>query len=502
MDWRNDAQTLAMSFHQEPKTWANFWPEFRDSYFAEPDLAPVFLLEDGHRVAFLRFRPAQHPEGLAGRCVDISINVAPNARGRGLGQRALRTVSHHILSSAGVDSVVAEVRVGNAASLSCFPAAGFQDAGRAEKLIPDTGERCEIIRFVNELTSPRWRHGKVFLIAEAGSNWRMGTPARDDSMGKALIDAAIAAGADAVKFQTYRPETVYVENAGTSDYLSDSGYRQDIREIFADLAMSDDLVTSLAAYCRERDIAFMSTPFSPRDFAAVDPHVAIHKVASYEISHPHLLTLAAKSGKPLLLSTGASSEADIAWAVETVRAAGGRDICLMQCTARYPAPPESLNLRSIPWLKRRFGVSAGFSDHSRDPLEGPLAAVALGARVVEKHYTLDRRLPGPDHAFAITPAELKDMVDGIRAVEATLGSGVKEVLPEERELAAFARRGLQATSAIDAGERLREGVNIEILRPGAQPLGLHPKHLPEIEGKAAARDIPLGHGIGKGDWRD
>ena len=289
-------------------------------------------------------------------------------------------------------------------------------------------------------------------------------------------------------------------NAGSSDYLAESGYRRDIGEIFADLAMPDELIPAFAEHGRRQGLKFMSTPFSPRDFAAVDPHVAVHKIASYEISHPHLLELAARSGKPVVLSTGASGEADIAWAVETFRAAGGRDLALMQCTAKYPAPLDSLNLQAIPWLKRRFGAVAGFSDHSRDPLSGPLAAVALGARVVEKHFTLDNRLPGPDHGFAVTPDELKAMVCGIRDVEACLGSGLKEVLPAEQELAAYARRGIQAVRDIRQGDPLREGENLEILRPGQQPLGLHPKHLAELEGKPAARDIPLGHGIAKGDW--
>jgi sialic acid synthase SpsE len=151
-------------------------------------------------------------------------------------------------------------------------------------------------------------------------------------------------------------------------------------------------------------------------------------------------------------------------------------------------------------VEGRFGVTAGLSDHSRDPLHAPLAAVALGATVIEKHYTIDNRLPGPDHAFAITPKELKQMVAGIRAVEQTLGDGVKVVLTAEKELAAYARRGVQATRAIATGEALREGHNIAVLRPGVQSLGVHPRHLEEIEGRPAARDIGLGEGIRPGDW--
>ena len=499
MTWRNDPTTLAMSFHHEPKSWERFWPEYRDEYLSEPGLPPLFLLDGGTRVGFLRFRPIAHPQGLAGRVVDISLMIAPDRRGTGLGKAALRA-GLDFLRRAGVDSAVAEIRTENAASVACFAAAGFVPLDEVDKRIPDTGETCRIARSLYELTSAFWRRDRVFVIAEAGSNWRMGTAKRDLAMGKALIEVAAEAGADAVKFQTYRPETVYVADAGKSDYLAESGIEEDIGEIFADLAMPYELIPELAAHARAQGLHFMSTPFSPADFAAVDPHVAVHKIASYEISHVHLLELAAKSGKPLVLSTGASNAADIAWAVETFRAAGGKDLALMQCTAKYPAPPESLNLQTIRWLKARFGVAPGLSDHSRDPLHAPLAAVALGARVIEKHYSLDNRLPGPDHAFAVTPTELKTMVSGIRAVEQALGSGVKEVLPAESELAAYARRGLQASRGIRAGEPLREGQNLEILRPGRRKLGLHPRYLAQLDGKKASRDIPAGEGIQEGDW--
>jgi len=341
---------------------------------------------------------------------------------------------------------------------------------------------------------------KVFIIAEAGSNWRSGTPSRDLAMARALIDVAAEAGADACKFQTYRPETVYVENAGTSDYLSDAGIKEDIWDIFADLSMPYEMVPKLADYCARRGILFMSTPFSAGDFAAVDPYVKIHKVASYEISHVRLIELAARSGKPMVLSTGASDEDDIEWAVSTFRENNGTQLAVMQCTARYPASLESLNLKVVPWLEERFDVIPGFSDHSRDPLVGPLAAVALGARVIEKHYTLDNRLPGPDHSFALNPAELKAMVQGIRNVELCLGDGSKRVLPDEIELATYARRGVQASRAIAKGDVLEEDVNIAILRPGRQTLGVHPKQLTDIEGRRATREINVGEGIRDGDW--
>jgi sialic acid synthase SpsE/RimJ/RimL family protein N-acetyltransferase len=501
MAWRNDPETLRASFHREPKRWETFEGEFRREYFRDPGLPPLFALAGGARVAFVRLVPAPHPEGARLRRVAaVSINVAPEHRGRGLGTAVLRALAP-VARGFGLDDIVAEVRAENETSLRTFEKAGYRRVGPAEKHVEDTGERCPIVRFVQPLTrAGTFGHDRVLVIAEAGSNWRMGTPARDRRMSEALIDAAAEAGADAVKFQTYRPETVYVENAGESDYLAAAGIKEDIRAIFADLAMPPDLIPHLAEHCRRRGIEFMSSPFSVADFEAVDPHVRMHKCASYEISHLRLLERFARSGKPLVLSTGAADEDDIAWAIETFRANGGGDLCLLQCTARYPAPRDSLNLAVIPWLKRRFGVPVGLSDHSRDPVEAPLAAVALGARAIEKHFTLDNRLPGPDHAFAITGGELKALVAAVRAAEQIVGTGVKEVLPAERELRLFARRGLQATRPIARGELLREGGNVEILRPGKQRQGLHPKHLPRLEGKPAARDIAPGDGIQEGDW--
>lgn len=499
MAWRNDPVTLAMSYHSAPKQWGSFAAEFRDSYFGQDDdPPPAFALVDGQRAAFLRFQRTTHPLGYAGRVIEISINVAPEWRGQGLGSRILAAALAD-LRRCGVDSVYAEVRRENAASLKSFTAAGFTSLGDADKLVADTGERCVIKRFIAELTASHWRQGRVYVIAEAGSNWRMGTPRRDLAMARALIDVAVEAGADAVKFQTYRPETVYVANSGESDYLAEAGLKEDIRSIFADLAMPYEMIPKLAEYCRERGIDFLSTPFSPDDFAAIDPYVAVHKIASYEISHVHLLRLAAESGKPLVLSCGAADEDDIAWAIDAYHDFGGRDLCLMQCTAKYPAPLASLNLRTIATLKQRFAVAAGLSDHSRQPALAPTMAVALGARVIEKHFTLDNRLPGPDHSFALTPEDLAEMVRAIRDAEQAGGDGIKRVLPEERELAAFARRGLQALRDIAVGEVLREGEHFAILRPGKQRLGLHPRYLGEVEGRSVRRSIAADSGLSLDD---
>jgi len=499
MNWRNDPATLAASFHPAPKVWASFWPEFRDHYCGQQQPGPVFALVDGQRIGFLRFRPFPALPGGGGRTVDLSINLAPEWRGQGWGTAVLQAVES-VLRAAAIDSVVAEVFPDNPASAKSFLAAGYRSLGPVAKVVDDPARPVTVERLVRELTSPFWRQGPVLIIAEAGSNWRLGQPQRDLAMGKALIDAAATAGADAVKFQTYRPETVYVANAGQSDYLAEAGIRQEIREIFADLAMPYEMLGALAEHCRARGVRFLSTGFSAEDFAAIDPWVELHKIASYEISHIRLLDLAAASGKPLVLSTGASDAHDIAWAAQRYLSQGGRDLCLMQCTAKYPAPLSSLNLGVLPSLRQRFQVAVGLSDHSRDPVTAPVAAVALGARCIEKHFTLHNALPGPDHSFALTPDELALMVRQIRAAEQAYGEEVKSVTPVESELASFARRGVQAVRDLAPGDLLAEGQTIAILRPGQRRPGVHPRFLEQIEGRRATRAIAAGDGLQPGDW--
>jgi sialic acid synthase SpsE len=338
------------------------------------------------------------------------------------------------------------------------------------------------------------------VIAEAGSNWRAGSPQRDRHMARALIDVAKEAGADAVKFQTYRADTVYAPNAGKSDYLEAVGIDESIHDVFRDLEMPYELIPELAAYCVESEIEFMSTPFSPADLAAVDPYVSTHKIASYEISDVRLLEAAAGTGKPIVMSTGASTPDDIDTALAVLRENGAGRICLLQCTSSYPAPPDSLNLATIPWLVERYGVLAGLSDHSADPIVAPVAAVALGAVVIEKHYTLDRRLPGPDHAFAITPEGLAELVRAVRLATEMRGIGTKEINEAEEELHAFARRRVQTLRPVRAGETFEEGVNVAILRPGNRSPGVHPKELSSLLGRPAARDIEAGDGVQQGDW--
>ncbi len=337
--------------------------------------------------------------------------------------------------------------------------------------------------------------GTCFIIAEAGSNWKCGSYDNDLSQAKKLIDIAVKSGANAVKFQTFKSENVYVENAGISNYLSETGNTQKINDIFEYLSMPYEMIPELANYCDDKNILFMSTPFSIEDAKAVDPFVKIHKIASFEINHVRLLEFIAKTKKPVILSTGASDIEDIDFAIKFLNDNGCDDITILQCTSKYPCPVNSLNLLAIPEIRERYNLPTGLSDHSENPLLAPTAATALGASVIEKHFTIDKNMPGPDHKFALSPDELNLMITSIRNTENSLGSGKKIILDDEKELRQFATRSLQAIKEIKKGEKLIEGFNFEVLRPGNKKRGLAGRYILSVNNKTATEDIQKGEGI-------
>jgi sialic acid synthase SpsE len=320
----------------------------------------------------------------------------------------------------------------------------------------------------------------AFIIAEAGSN-------HNGSFEQALrlIDVAAEAGADAVKFQHFKAARLYPRSAGESDYLR---VRRSIYDIIEEMETPDEWVPRLAAACRERTIAFLSTPFDEAAADLLEPYVPAFKVASYEMTHDPLLRHVARKGKPILMSTGTARLDEVVRAVQTVREAGNDEIVVLQCTASYPTPPEAVNARAIVALREATGAPAGLSDHSRDPIVAPMAAVALGACVIEKHFTLSNRLPGPDHAFAIEPHELRELVRRVRETEQVLGHGRKETLAQEQELRDFARRSVFAIRAIAPGEALAAD-NVAVLRCGKLGAGLPPDALGQVLGRKAARTI-------------
>lgn len=335
----------------------------------------------------------------------------------------------------------------------------------------------------------------TFVIAEAGSNWKADKYDDDLKRAKQLIDVAVESGADAVKFQTFRSNTVYAQSAGKSKYLSENGVDQNINDIFDHLSMPYEMIPELADYCKKKNILFMSSPFSIQDAKQIDPYVELHKVASYEINHVRLLEYLAKTRKPIIISTGASTYQEIDFAIDLLKKSGNGEIALLQCTAKYPAPLNSLNLLAIQKIKTKYNVPVGLSDHSIDPVVGPLLAIGLGATIIEKHFTLDNSFSGPDHKFALNPQNLTLMVNSIRQSDLAKGDGIKRVLDEEVELRYYATRSIQAIKQIKKGEVLKEGINFEVLRPGNNIRGVDARFLNIINGKKAKKDIAIGEGI-------
>lgn len=330
----------------------------------------------------------------------------------------------------------------------------------------------------------------TFIIAEAGSNHN-----GDLEIAKELIDVAADAGADAVKFQTFRAEDVYVEDSGEVEYLDDE---RSIYEIIEDMEMPFEWIPELHDYCHEQGVEFLSTPFDERSAEELAEYVPAWKVASYTSSHIPFLEHLARTDKPIIMSTGAHELDEVAESVAALRDVGVSDLVVLQCVAAYPTPLSEVNVRVIKTLQDEFDVLAGLSDHTLDPVTAPSAAVTLGAGVVEKHFTLDNSMEGPDHQFALEPDELDRMVSAIRNTEKALGSGEKRVLDVEQELYEKARRAIHAVRDIEGGDVILDE-DVKVLRPGEKDSGLDPKFYDEIIGETAVRHIEKGSGI---QWDD
>ncbi|MBS1838396.1 MAG: N-acetylneuraminate synthase family protein [Actinobacteria bacterium] len=322
---------------------------------------------------------------------------------------------------------------------------------------------------------------RCYIVAEAGANHD-----RDLATAHRLVDVAADAGADAVKFQTYTGRDLYSTRAPRFDYLGSLGDRP-VHELLDDLALPREWQPELAAHAAERGIEFLSSPFDRRAVDELDElGVAAFKVASFEIVDLGLLRHVGSKGRPVILSTGMADLGEIEAAITALRSDSEIDVCLLQCASLYPAPVETLNLRSIPMLEAAFGCPVGLSDHSLGIHVAP-AAVALGARLVEKHITLDRTSEGPDHPFAVEPAELDALVAHVRDVESALGDGQKHGPNslESVEMYRKARRSLVAACDIPAGTRLDADM-ITVKRPGH---GIEPRLIDVVVGRTASVDI-------------
>lgn len=318
-----------------------------------------------------------------------------------------------------------------------------------------------------------------YVIAEAGSNHD-----QDFDQALRLIDVAADSGADAVKFQTFSAETISSRRDNRLTKIEFAG-ASSLYELYKKVEMPRDWHKPLSEYARERGITFLSTPFDEKaveDLMAVG--VEAFKIASFELTHYPLLRCVAKTGKPVLLSTGMATLGEIEDALSVLVDSGCKDIGLFHCGIGYPMDPVDVNLRAMVTMNAVFDCPVGYSDHTLG-VAVPTAATAMGAQLVEKHFTLSRDLPGPDHAFALEPEELRQMVDSIRVAEKAMGSSHKGPVPSELEHRERGRRSLYLNRAIRKGEIITEEM-VDVLRPGA---GLHPRYMGVVVGKRMVRDM-------------
>lgn len=309
----------------------------------------------------------------------------------------------------------------------------------------------------------------VFIIAEAGVNHN-----GDVNLAKQLIDKAADAGVDAVKFQTFHANNLVTCTAVKADYQKSTTAPDESQfDMIKKLELSDDVFLELSDYAKKKKILFLSTPFDEESVDLLDRiGVLAYKIPSGEITNFPLLKKIAEKKRPVILSTGMASLGEVEDAFQYLKKCGTENIILLHCTTSYPASIKSTNLRAMETLHCAFQVQVGYSDHTEGIII-PIAAVAMGARVLEKHFTLDKTLPGPDHKASLEPEELSAMVKAIRAVETAFGSGIKEPHEEENAIKKVARRSLIARRNINAGDLLKEN-DLAIKRPGT---GIEPKYM-------------------------
>jgi N-acetylneuraminate synthase len=324
----------------------------------------------------------------------------------------------------------------------------------------------------------------VYIIAEMSANHN-----KEFSQAVEIIRAAKECGADAVKLQTYTPDTITINSKNEYFQIGKGSIwaDQNLYDLYEEAYTPWEWQPELQKIAAGLGLDLFSSPFdaSAVDFLE-DMGVPAYKVASFELVDLPLIRRVAATGKPVIMSTGMGSLAEIDEAVQTARTAGAEDIALLKCTSAYPAPPKDMNLRAIPHLAQTFGLPVGLSDHTLG-IAVPVAAVALGACIVEKHFTLSRATPGPDSAFSLEPAEFKAMVQAIRTAEEALGEACYGVSRGEAASRAF-RRSLFVVQPMQAGEAFT-GDNLRSIRPG---YGLHPRHLEEVLGRRAAGPLVPG----------
>ena len=315
-----------------------------------------------------------------------------------------------------------------------------------------------------------------YIIAEAGSNHNGSL-----EQAKKMIDVAVESGVDAVKFQIFQAENLYSKYTPEFSYLKG----QNVYELIKSIETPREWVKELARYCKEKNIDFLASAFDSEAVNLLDKYVPAFKIASFEITDLELIKYVAEKGMPVIISTGMANLGEIEEAINAIKSVGNEDIILLHCNSLYPTPVVIVNLKAIETIRTAFKVPVGFSDHTLG-IHIPIGAVAMGACVIEKHFTLSRMMKGPDHSFAIEPSELKEMVRYIREVEKAKGSGVKEKSElESEEMYVKARRSIHTKVDIPEGTRVGREMLV-IKRPG---YGIKPKFIDLVVDREAKKDI-------------
>lgn len=324
---------------------------------------------------------------------------------------------------------------------------------------------------------------RVFIIAEAGVNHN-----GDINIAKKLVDKAVLAGADAVKFQTFKAENLVCRNASKAEYQLDTTDKDETQfDMLKKLELTEKMHVELIDYCKNRDIMFLSTPFDIDSLHyLVNLGLDIIKIPSGEITNYPLLREVGKTKKKVILSSGMSTLNEIKNAKRVLMEFGCKDLIILHCNTEYPTPYQDVNLKAMNTIREELGVRVGYSDHTQG-ITVPIAAVALGAEVIEKHFTLNRNMIGPDHRASLEPDELKEMIRAIRNVEASLGDGVKKPSESEKKNIEIARKSIVAKCNIAKGTLLN-GENLTTKRPG---IGISPMEWDYVIGQKAKRDFDM-----------
>lgn len=321
---------------------------------------------------------------------------------------------------------------------------------------------------------------KVFVIAEAGVNHN-----GDIKVAKQLVDAASEAGTDAIKFQTFKAEKLVCKTAKKAEYQLETTNKSETQyDMLKKLELTEWMHNELIEYCNKKKIMFLSTPFDIESIKLLSKlNIQIFKIPSGEITNLPYLREIAQQQKKIILSTGMSNMSEVKEAVEALKNNGSDDITLLHCNTQYPTPVSDANLLAMVKMHEEIGLPVGYSDHTQGT-EIPIAAVALGATVIEKHFTLDKNMEGPDHKASLEPDELRQMVEGIRKVELALGNGIKQISESEKANINIVRKSIVAADGIKRGERFTE-VNLTTKRPGN---GISPMRWDKVIGTTANRD--------------